>query len=137
MDEAEAFVAGEADAEFGFQGGDGGGEAEDLDQSGPLARGDGDDHEGAAVGGGEVAAEGAEQVVAEAGAVLASQLHLGDLAQMADAGDGDVGEGDADVLALSGGAPGAFGGNEGEGGVGPGWSTGPVMSGRPTAALTV
>ena len=63
-----------------------------LDQRLPLVRSQRDDHHAPVVGGEEVAAEGAVEVVALLLALAAAELRLGDLAEVADHREGDVGE---------------------------------------------
>ena len=66
-----------------------------LDQRLPLGGRQRDDHHPAVVLGQEVAAEGAVEVVALLLALAPAELRLGDLAEVADHREGDVGERDA------------------------------------------
>ena len=84
----------------------------DIDQRGPLAAGERDDHHAAAVAGAEVVAEGAVEVVAVARGVLAADLHLGDPPEVADHRERDVGEREPDQLALAGARAVALGGED-------------------------
>ena len=102
MPVAEALVACEGEAELGFEGSDRRADAERLDEPAPLARRDRDDHDPAPVARREIAAEGAEEIVADPRAVGAGEQHLGDLAEMAEGGGGEVAERQADFGALSG-----------------------------------
>ena len=83
-----------------------------LDQRGPLAAGERDDHHAAAVAGAEVVAERAVEVVAVARRVLAADLDLGDAPEVADHREGDVGEREPDQLALAGPRALALGGQD-------------------------
>ena len=87
-----------------------------LDQRGPLAAGERDDHHAAAVAGAEVVPEGAVEVVAVARGVLAADLDLRDAAEVADHREGDVGEREPDQLALAGAGALALGGEDPGGG---------------------
>src|SRR5690606_9132128 len=68
--EADALVAGEAHAEALLELGDRAGDVERGEKPAPLLRRDRDDHHPLAGGAAEVATEGAEHAVADAGAIL-------------------------------------------------------------------
>ena len=80
--EAQALVGGEGDAELGLQRRDRGGQAQRLQRLAPLPGRDRQQHQGLAVAGREVAAEGAEEVVAHPRPLVAGQQGLGGEAQV-------------------------------------------------------
>ena len=79
--ESLALVDGKAHSQFRFQRGDGIGQVQCIEQAGPLARGDRDDHECLAVAGHEITSERAVKRIAIALSVAAKAC-FGHLAKM-------------------------------------------------------
>ena len=90
--EPQALVGGEGDAELGLQRRDLGREPQRLQRLRPLLGRDRQQHQGLAVAGREVAAEGAEDVVAHPRPLAAGQQGLGGEAQVGHGRRADVGQ---------------------------------------------
>ena len=95
-------------------------DADGVDQRLPLAQADGDDHHPAVVGGREVAAERPVHVVADRRAGLAEHLGLGEVAEVGDHRERDVGERHRHELADAGAGADPLGGEQPERGGEPG-----------------
>src|SRR5882724_2143914 len=97
MHETHPLVAIEAHPKLVFDLADARLQPQRSQQAGPLTRRDGDDHQTPAIESFKVTTESPIEVVAHAFPVLAASLHFTDLPEMAQAGDGEIGQRNANL----------------------------------------
>src|SRR5690606_6923847 len=120
MLEPQPLVGAKIDPQLGFYGCYLLAQPQRVDQILPVTFCERDDHHAAAILGAEVTAEGTEDVITHARAILAGNIDLRYLAEMTEACGGDIAERYADFLALSGQAAVSLCSQQSESGIGAG-----------------